>query len=160
MGMDNDISRARTDALVFLKRHKTAVLATASLAGEPHASMVFYVADNNFGVHFITRIDSRKYEAIKANPHVALTVATADIPQTLQIEGIATDISQNNQISSMKPELFEVLQSNHWFYAPITKLDPSSPVEIRIEPTWIRWADYAFEQDGNEHVFKEIPVLG
>ncbi len=157
--MDTETDRARQDALSFLKRHTTAVLATISPAGEPHASMIFYVADNNFNIHFLTRVDTRKFEAIKLNPHVAITVATADIPQTLQIEGVARSIALDDTVTSMKPQIFEVLNSNHWFHAPITKQDPTMPHEIRIEPTWIRWSDYAFEQEGNEHVFKEIPII-
>lgn len=157
--MDIDTEQARNDALSFLRRHKTAVLSTVSASGEPHAAMIFYVADTNFNIHFLTRVDTRKFEAIKKNPRVALTIATADIPQTLQIEGVARSIMLDDSVSSMKPQIYEILNSNHWFHAPITKQDPTMVHEIRIEPTWIRWSDYAFEQEGNKNIFKEIPVI-
>lgn len=157
--MDTDLERARPDALTFLKRHNTAVLATASKTGEPHATMIFYAADDNFNIHFLTRSRTRKFDAIQANPHVAITIATADIPQTLQIEGMARSIANDDATSSMKPHLFEILNANHWFHAPLTKQDMAAVYEIRIEPTWIRWCDYAFEQEGDEHVFKEIPII-
>lgn len=156
--MDTDIDRARKDALAFLKHHKTAVLASASQRGEPHAAMIFYVADDNFNIHFLTRVDTRKFDAIKKNPKVAITIATTDIPQTLQIEGDARSIAMDDETSSMRLKLFDILGSNHWFKAPLTKQDMTMVHEMRIEPTWIRWSDYAFEQDGNEHIFKEIPI--
>ena len=156
--MNIELDHAREDALAFLKRHKTAVLASVSKMGEPHAAMIFYVADDDFNIHFLTRVDTRKFEAIRNNPHVAFTVAGVDIPQTLQIEGVARSINEDDLTSSMKPQLFEVQNANPWFNAPITKQDMTMVHEMRIEPTWIRWSDYAFEQDGNKYMFKEIPV--
>lgn len=149
---------ARKDALAFLKRHTTAVLATASLDGQPHASMIFYTADDQFAIHFLTRVGTRKFEAIQKNPRVAITIATADVPQTLQIEGVARSIALDTHTPSMKPQLLEMLDLNHWFRAPITKQDSAMVHEVRIEPSWVRWADYAFEESGDEHVFKEIPI--
>lgn len=156
MGVDTD--NARKDALSFLRRHKVAVLATAT-SGTPHAAVIFYVADTNFNIHFLTRVDTRKFQAIQDNPQVAITIGTVDIPQSLQIEGIARSIEVNSPALSMKKELMGMLDVNHWFHAPITKQDPTMVHEMRIEPTWIRWSDYAFEQEGNEHVFKEIPII-
>jgi general stress protein 26 len=141
---------------VVIGRFVVVFIASVSKSGEPHATIIFYVADDNFNIHFLTRVDTRKFDAIKMNPKVAITVATADIPQTLQIEGNARSIAMDDTTSSMKPQLFEVLNSNHWFNAPLTKQDMTMVHEMRIEPTWIRWSDYAFEQDGNEHVFKVI----
>jgi general stress protein 26 len=158
--MNEEMDRARKDALAFLKAHKTGVLATSPHEGGVHASMVYYIADDAFNVYFLTLVNSRKFKALKEHPQIAFTVATPDVPQTLQMEGMATDITLDEDASKKKDELFQVLNSNPWFYAPITKLDPSETVIVWIRPTWIRWADYAFEQSGNTHVFKEIPLLG
>lgn len=156
--MSEESNNARKDALAFLTRHKTGVLATVSASGDAHASMVYYTADENFNIYILTLITSRKYQGLAAHPQVAFTVSTPDIPQTLQIEGTAMDISLDEEGAKKKEELFKVLNSNNWFYAPVTKLDPAESVIIWIKPTWIRWADYAFEQSGNAHIFKEIPV--
>ncbi len=158
--MDTEsVDNARKDALSFLRHHKTAVLATVTEGGAPHATMIFYVADDNFNIHFLTRVDTRKFQAIQNNPKVAITIATADIPQSLQIEGTARSIELAGPATSMREALMGMLDINHWFRAPMTKQDPTMVHEMRIEPTWIRWSDYAFEQDGNENVFKEIPVI-
>jgi len=156
--MDSSTDRAHADALAFLQRHKTGVLATVSAEGNAHASMVYYTADNNFNIYFLTLINTRKYSSIQAHPQVAFTVSTPDVPQTLQIEGMAMDISLDEEAVQKKDTLFEVLNSNPWFYAPVTKMDPATSVIVWVRPTWVRWADYAFEQDGNQHIFKEIPL--
>ncbi len=157
VGMDTP-AQTRATALAFLMRHKTGVLGTLSLEGEVHASMVYYTADEDFNVYILTLANTRKFRALQAHPQVAFTVATPDIPQTLQLEGMAMDISLDEEGAKKKEELFKVLNSNPWFYGPITKLDPADAVVVWVRPTWIRWSDYAFEQDGSEHVFKEIPV--
>lgn len=157
-GMDELTMRARQDALAFLTRHKTGVLATSERDYQVHASLINYTADEDFNIYFITRSDMRKFKALSAHPQVAFTVATTDVPQTLQIEGMAMDISLDPEASKKKEALFATLNSNEMFYAPLAKLDLGELVLVWIRPTWIRWADYAFEESGDRHIFKEIPV--
>ncbi len=156
--MDTELDHSTADALAFLKRNKTGVLATMAGDYNLHASMVYYTADDDFNIYILTQIDSRKYKALQQHPQVAFTISSSEIPQTLQIEGMAMDISLDEEEGKKRDELFDILNSNPQFYAPITKLDPSELVMVWIRPTWIRWADYAFEQVGNRHTFKEIPV--
>lgn len=152
--MDKD----RADALAFLKRSKTAVLATAGHDNIPHASAIHYYADDDFNMYLLTLPSSRKYKALSAHPQVALTVLREDAPQTLQIEGMAKDISHDTDAREKLEKISKALDANPFFFAPITKLDHETPAVIWIRPTWIRWADYAFAQFGTDHVFKEIPI--
>lgn len=156
-GMESDRS-ARADALAFLKRHHTAVIATAGHDNLPHASAIHYYADDDFNVYFLTLPSSRKYKALAAHPQVAFTVVREDVPQTIQIEGMAKDISNALEMQEKKDRVMRVLNANPFFLPPISKLDPEKPAVIWIRPTWIRWADYAFAQYGTDRVFKEIPI--
>lgn len=156
--MDSELDNPRKDALAFLKRHKTGVIATVAGEYSVHASMVYYVAEDDFNIYFMTLITSRKFKALQEHPQVAFTVAASDIPQTLQIEGMAMDISLDADAARKKDALMQVLNSNDWFSAPITKLDPAEVVVVWIRPTWMRWGDYAFEESGTSHVLKEIPI--
>ena len=158
--MNTEDLKAREDALAFLKRHRTGVLATAGHDNIPHASAVHYTADDDFNVYILTLTNSRKYAALTAHPQVAFTVITEDVPQTLQMEGMAMDISLSEEAKHKKEEIFQVLNANPFFYAPIAKLDPAASAVIWIQPKWIRWADYAFAKDGNDRVFKEVLVQG
>lgn len=155
--MDENV---RKDALAFLLRHKTGVLSTLSPEGRVHGSMIYYTADEHFNIYFLTLSNSRKFKALQANPAVAFTIATPEVPQTLQIEGVAMDISLDEEATKKKEQLLETLNSNPWFYAPITKLDMADTMVVWVRPTWVRWADYAFADAGSEHVLKEIKVEG
>jgi len=158
--MSSDITpeQARQEALAFLKHHKTGVLATVSLKGEAQANMIYYTADDDFNVYFLTLANTRKYQGLLAHPQVAFTVSTTEVPQTLQIEGVAVDISLDQDAIRKKDELTEILNENPWFYGPITKLDPADIIVVWLKPHWVRWADYAFAEAGSAHVFKEIPI--
>lgn len=148
----------RTDALAFLKRHKTGILASVSRDYKPHASLVNYVCDDKFNIYFMTLRTSRKFDALSAHSEVAFTIATEDVPQTLQIEGKAMDISSSDEAGRKKDELFEALNKNPSFYPPISKMDTADTAIIWIQPYWIRWADYAFAEDGNSNIWKEIAI--
>lgn len=156
--MESERSGARLDAKAFLMRHHTGVLASVSGTGQPHAALINYVTDEEFNVYFLTLISSRKFAAIQAHPQVAFTVSTSGIPQTLQLEGMAMDISLDAEAREKKDSLFAALNANPWFSPPLSKLDPEESAIIWIRPTWVRWADYAFQQEGSAHVFQEILV--
>lgn len=156
----SDERSARTDALAFLKRNRTGVLGTAGHENFPHVSAVHYWADDDFSIYFLTLPSSRKYKALAAHPQVAFTVLREDVPQTVQIEGMAQDITMGLEMKEKKEKILESLRANPFFFPPISKLDPEEPAIIWIKPTWIRWADYAFAQYGTDRVFKEIQIKG
>ena len=160
MIMDADTERQketkRAAAYQFLKEHRAGVLASASPDGKPHASVVYYTSDERFSIYFITLASSRKYQALKANPWGAFVVGTLDMPQTLQIEGPIVELRENDDKGKHLSQLLENLTSNAQYFAPITKMDPADMVVMWLEAKWIRWADYAQSESGNEHVFTEL----
>lgn len=153
----HEISK-RDEALTFLRSHKAGVLATVSAEGRPHASAVYYVADENFNIYFLTLLNTRKITAMQANPYVAFTVGTQHAPQTIQIEGVAVELSHEEDVLAHIPELVKTLTSDSTYYAPITRLDQSDVVVMKIRAEWIRWADYTSPQSGGENIFTQIEV--
>lgn len=155
--MTNDVETARRDALDFLKKHTAGVLATVSNDGKPHASAVFYTVDDSFNIYFLTKIDSRKYAAMRAHPQVAFAVGRLDVPQTLQIEGVATELRSDEEKAAHVPALMKTLTENNPMYIPLAKMD-SEVVIIWIQPKWIRWGDFSAPGLGNKQVFTELPI--
>ncbi|MDB5238585.1 MAG: hypothetical protein JWM46_855 [Candidatus Kaiserbacteria bacterium] len=155
--MEKDITALRATALDFLKGHNAGVIATVSSEGDPHASVVYYVADDSFNIYFLTKLGSRKYTAIQAHPAAAFTVGRQDVPQTLQIEGVAVELTNEDEKRPHVAELMDTLAKNNPLYIPIAKMD-SEVVIMWIQPKWIRWADFSAHGIGNEAMFTEIPV--
>jgi nitroimidazol reductase NimA-like FMN-containing flavoprotein (pyridoxamine 5'-phosphate oxidase superfamily) len=155
------VTKKREEALSFLQEHATGVLATCGTDNQPHASAIFYVADENFNIHFLTLLNSRKYKAMKENPRVAFTAGTMDVPQTIQIEGVAEEILHEREKNEQAAKLIDLLmEHSKRYYAPLIKMDRSEIVLTWIQPKWIRWADYsAMDKTGTENVWTEIPIV-
>ena len=155
--MTKDQTIARAEALSFLKTHNAGVIATAGDEGQPHASAVYYAADDSFNIFFFTKVDSRKFASIKKHPQVAFTIGRLDVPQTLQIEGVASQIPEGDEKTSHIEELFETLKKTNPLYLPLAKMDSSVGI-MWIQPKWIRWADFSTPGLGNENMFTEITI--
>lgn len=150
--------QSRAQALDFLKNHSAGVLSTVSEDGKAHGSAIYYVTDENFNIYFLTLKTSRKFANLQANPSVALTVGTQDVPKTIQLEGVASVLQHPEEIGARAEELMKVLTSNSRYYAPLTQLDNDDTVIVWIQPKWVRWADYTSQEHGSKAVLKEITL--
>lgn len=142
-------------ALDFLKKEKTGVLATATTDGVPHAALLYYVCDDAFTIYFSTLSSTRKFEVLSKNPRAAFAVTTIDVPQTLQMEGIVSEVEEDEKLKLGFSSLIEILESNTLYGWPITKMHEGKVVLMKLTPTWIRWGDFTV----SDSVFKEIAAL-
>jgi hypothetical protein len=106
-------------------------------------------------VYFITLANTRKAGDIAHDPKVAFVVAESVLPRTLQIEGVAEDLTDSVGIDPIVTELVHTLQSNTKYGPPLERFDKSSLKYYRITPTWIRWGNFLFGQ-GTSEVLSEI----
>lgn len=148
---------ARARALAFLTSKKSGVLATLSDMDEPRARLLYYSADDEFNIYFLTLAHTRKIGDLRAHPRVAFTVFDEEVPQTLQIEGEATDITNSPVTNPIIETLFENLKMNDRYYAPLARFDRSDVRFFRITPSWVRWGDFTQGHTTDEVLF-EIPV--
>ena len=156
--MDTDQANARKTALDFLKRHKTGVLSTVSAQNEARSRLLYYVCDDEFTIYFSTLSSTRKFKDITAHPQVSFTVGDEAVPQTLQMEGVVSEITEEQKLESNLASIIEVLMSNSVFYWPVIKLNEGEVKLLQMKPAWVRWADYAYAEKGEAEVFKEIPL--
>jgi uncharacterized pyridoxamine 5'-phosphate oxidase family protein len=132
----------RAQALAFLKAHKTGVLATLSASGRTRARTIYYACDNSFAVYFITLATTRKVEDLKAHERAAFVVSEEAVPQTIQLEGVVTDLSETATVDPVLAELTKVLLSNTVYGGPLTHFDSAELRFYRLVPDWIRWGDF------------------
>jgi uncharacterized pyridoxamine 5'-phosphate oxidase family protein len=142
MESTNTKNQKEKDALEFLKKHKTGVLATISPAGHPRARTIYYATDDAFNVYFVTLASTRKPEDFKAHERAAFTVSEEAVPQTVQMEGMVTDLTETATIDPVMVELTGKLMSNTTYFAPLTRFDTSKLLFYRLKPEWIRWGDF------------------
>jgi len=150
----NDASRA---ALEFLTSKKTGVLSTLSKGDEPRARLVYFSSDDSFNIYFLTFANTRKAEDLKAHPKAAFTVADEETPRTLQIEGDAADITNSPVDDAIIETLFDRLQMNAKYYAPIARFDRSDVRFYRLTPTWVRFGNFTDGHSTSEVLFDVTP---
>ncbi len=133
----------KKEVVEFLMAQKAGVLSTVS-GDQPHASYIYYVADEDMSIYFATPVNSQKHENIQVHNKVAFTVATINPPQTVQLEGSAEVVVDENTIKAVTANYYDIASSNKHSEIPITKLNLDNGLVIyRINPRSMRWSDFS-----------------
>jgi len=123
--------------LEFLRAHRLAVQATASLDGAPQAAVVGYAITDAFEIVFDTLASTRKAENIRRNPKLAFVIGglkKAD-ERTVQYEGVA-DEPVGEELERLKQIYYEVFPDGR------SRLSWPGLIYVRVKPTWLRYSDY------------------
>jgi len=124
--------------LGFLRRHPMATISTIDQTTmKPESALIAFAELDNLELIFETFYDTRKYNNLKQNNHVALVVGwDTKIHMTLQYEGIAQPVPDNEITKYRNIFLRKETPCTETFL-----LDPRVRL-FRIQPTWIALSDY------------------
>lgn len=148
---------SKQQALTFLKANAVGVLATISDAGGPRARTVYYSANDDFEIFFMTLRSTRKAEDLAHEHRAAFVVSDSQAPQTLQIEGVVTELTGTAVIDSTVKDLLATFNAHGPHFAPLTHMHADVVSYYKISPTWIRFGNFT-EGQGEERVFATISV--
>lgn len=136
----------------FLRQHNTLTLATIGPAGEPQVAAVFYVADDELNLLFLSSPESRHSRNLIREPKVAATIQAdgQDWQEItgLQIEGTAAEIGgarENARVARLFAERFDFLRAlrgDEDEGVPVALRGPMANSRFYIlRPAWIRLID-------------------
>jgi general stress protein 26 len=141
-------TQAKIDALKFLMSQKAGVLSTVN-NGQPQSAFIYYIADENFSIYFATVVNSRKHDTIQVHNKVSFTVGTIKPPKTVQLDGTAEVVVNEDMIKAVTANYYDVATDNNHYPVPITKLDVGNGLVIyQIKPTWLQWSDFTEKKEG------------
>lgn len=106
-------------------------------SSQPESALVAFAQTDNLHLIFETFVDTRKWNNLQANPHVAFVVGWDTTKYlTLQYEGLASPVHED-----------EIEKYTQLFIAkdtPCTEtfLRDSRVRLFTVKPTWIRYSDY------------------
>lgn len=126
----------------FLEEHTLGTLATRSAEGAPRARTVYYVSNNLLEIFFFTLAGTRKVEDINDNHLAAFVVSDENIPSTLQMEGVLSELPDTTIADEQMQKLLEVLTKKGSHFAPLMHLDASAILFYKLTPTWMRYGDF------------------
>lgn len=134
----------------FLSANPAGVLSSVSPDGDPHGTVVYFSIDKSFKLCFLTKDGTRKYDNLKRNNHVMLTVFEPASQTTVQIEGVAYEITDSVDVNAVAGAVLSAcLKTSNSGMVPITNLQAGSYVAFRIKPKLIRMAVYSDPKFGD-----------
>ena len=131
-------------ALEFLKSRPTMVISSVSENGEPQASTVYYVTDENFNLYFMTSLKSRKCENLHSNSKIAFVVGTG--PEVITIQGGGEVEKLDEKETEVFYTLIEKISFKSPWQWPLLLLSKEGFCTFRIKPKWMVWLNLHKEE--------------
>ena len=143
----------KTKFFEFIKNKQTAVIATISNTGKPSASTIYFLMDESLNLYFMTKKLARKFENLQYDHEIALVIGIDNEPVTVQIEGVASQITEEKEFELRLQQLKEKFFKNE-FVAPLFQLssDKNDIIIYKITPGWIRWLDLRGDKKDGEFI--------
>jgi uncharacterized pyridoxamine 5'-phosphate oxidase family protein len=134
----------------FLRSCPIGVLSTVTPDGKPNGAVIYFTVDKEFNVSFVTKNETRKYENIKNNNQVTLTVYEPATQTSAQITGKAIEIKDGFEVNEVAGAIMAAsMKTSEGGLPPISKLSAGEFVGFRIELDQIRMAVYGNPDPGD-----------
>lgn len=134
----------------FLYGNGIGVLSSVDPNGNPHGVVIYYTISRSFEVEFLTKAETKKYDNLKHNNHVTLTVFEPRSQTTAQIIGKAQEVKNGSEINGTAARVLGTsLRTSDAGLPPLSKLQAGEFVAFKIEPVQIRMAVYARPDPGD-----------
>lgn len=127
----------------FLKQHPVGVLATVDPDGNPHASTIFFSADDQLNITFTTKRGTEKHANINNHNTVMLVTYDAANQSAVQASGKATEVTdQLEALDVFRGTLQATQKTGADEVPPIAKISAGPYVAYKITPDNIWLVEY------------------
>lgn len=135
------------EASNFLLEHTIGTLSTVDSEGNVHGAVIYYVAEGEMNIYFVSKTETGKVKNILSHPQVSFTIFDAPNAQTLQINGIAHTETDQPTIEYIFDTVVKKRPYNGaMLLPPVTALQNSGEYTIiRISPTEAKYSNYKQE---------------
>lgn len=133
-------------------------IATVDIHGKPYVATVYYVTHRDLTCFFLAKTDTQKAINLTVNPAIAGVVTDAERTVSLQLRGVAEDITLTKEAPKITSDLAEILRQKALWPSPAAKMDSGEYQLFAIHPQHIRLADFSKPYSGNDDDFFEIAL--
>lgn len=142
----------------FLKTHPIGVLATVDPNAEPYAATIYFTADNNLNIRFITKTGTKKADNLEHKNHAMLVVYDAQTQTTVQVLGQTKKINDRSKVDDLFTKIiYTSLDTSGNDVPPISHLEEGDYIAYVLEPKQVRMAVFSQAKFGKyEEIFKII----
>lgn len=131
------------------------VLSTVSEEGRAESAAVYFSFDEDLNFYFLTRMGSRKYKNILNNPIVSFVAYSEHPPQTFQLEGKVSIVSDPTEQRKAFTDVYINIAKKESKNPPVSQTMDSALAVMKISPLWARLSDYDPLKKGEEK-FQEV----
>lgn len=128
------------------------ILSTVNEHGTPWGSAIYFVADDDFKLYFVTRVNTLKFQNIDARPKAALTVADGTSQITVQLVGNVSRVPVKQYFDVIFGKLAAIHPEgdNSWS-PPVEKVHAGDYIPLCLTPKELQYADYGHRKADSPH---------
>jgi len=140
-----------------LKSQHIAAIATIE-HGEatPQLTVVYYAVDDDFGIRFATKKETRKHQNLQKNSAVQLLVFDKKRQLTIQVTGRVDEITDEKLKNDTVENMYKLSNDNDYNSPPMSKLFAGRYITYRVSPSKITMAFFLRPQKGGYDMFETI----
>lgn len=128
----------------FLNHHPMGVVSTVDDDGTPWGAAVYFIADDDFNIYFVTRADTTKYKNIKHGQVAAFTVADRSTQTTVQLTGEVSEVSASDYMNNLFEKFMRIRHNDDQDWSPpINKVHAGNFMPLCIKPSRLQYANYS-----------------
>lgn len=134
------------------------VVSTVDDSGKPWGAAVYFIADDDFNIYFVTRAETTKYQNAKHGRVAAFTVADRASQTTVQLTGEVSEVSADDYMNNLFEKFMELRhKDDHNWSPPINKVHAGNYMPLCIKPTRLQYANYGqHSSDPTANYIEEI----
>ncbi len=127
------------------------VISTVNPLNKPESSTVYYMSNDALDIYFITRSESRKYKNIQKNPNVSFVISNEYPPQTIQLEGSASEVTDPDEQLKYY-DLLSARAKEKSSMPPFEQIVTGELVFMKITVLWARFGNFEIMKEGDKFV--------
>ena len=117
----------------YINEHPLTVLSTVEPSGTPHGTTLYAGSDPQLHIFFMTKRETRKHQNILSNPKIAMTFSGEDHQTTLQLSGIASEVTIQDEGAVAFQVLGSIRHGSEDFRLPISKIEAGPYIVYRVD---------------------------
>jgi uncharacterized pyridoxamine 5'-phosphate oxidase family protein len=141
----------------LLTNNRAAALATVTSQGLPHVATVYCLIDEDFSLHFVTRVEARKYRNMISQPLVAMSFMDEVNVTSVQLTGRAERIESFAEEQVIFYKLMSLrYEEDDWPLPPLRLFESGLSRELavfKVTPTELTYANFQLQPGGRYKPF-------
>ena len=133
------------------------VLSTVTTDGKPWGSAIYFMADEDFNIYFVTRKETFKYQNLDKTFFAALTVANQQKQITVQLAGTISRIPAEDYMKIVFDELYKSIRPKDDFNwaPPLEKIHKGNYMPLCLTSEKLQFADFSKQSSDINHKYIE-----